>query len=456
MKWSDGQAFSAQDVAFTFDLLKKYPAADTTGVWTQVESVEASGDTFTVHFKSPNVPFAATVAQVPIVPQHVFASVGDPTKYTNTKPVVTGPFVLDSFAPTQYQLKKNTGYWQADKIAPPEVVFPAQSTNQSTNQLDVTSGKFDWSYNYLPDVKNTYVAKDPAHNAYWFPPGGVIGLYLNLTKAPYSDVSFRQGVSLALDRKTIADKAVNGYLGAASQSGIILPNEQKWLDSSLPDQGQVTQSSSAAMAAFAKAGYTMQGGKLVGKDGKQASMTIVLPGNFSDWVSAATEVVTELKAVGIDASTETPQYAQYSTEIQGGSFDAAIGGFGGSGVPYTDFNNALNSSFATPVGTATVNNFQRFKDAQADSALATLAQATGEEQQKQATNTLRAGHGREAAGRPHVLRRQLGHLLDEELHGLAVGRQPVHPADALQRRCPARRHAPEEGVVSDVTAGGPR
>ena len=34
-----------------------------------------------------------------------------------------------------------------------------QSSNQSTNQLDVTSGKFDWSYNYLPDVQKTYRAR---------------------------------------------------------------------------------------------------------------------------------------------------------------------------------------------------------------------------------------------------------------------------------------------------------
>ncbi len=97
----------------------------------------------------------------------------DPTKFTNPKPVGTGPFTLDKFAPTQYSLKKNPTYWQAAKIAPTEVVFPAQASNQSTNQLDVTSGKFDWSYTFLPDVQKTYVSRNSKHNAYWFPPGGV-------------------------------------------------------------------------------------------------------------------------------------------------------------------------------------------------------------------------------------------------------------------------------------------
>jgi len=387
-KWSDGKPFTPSDVVFTFNLLKKFPGLDGNGVWQHLSAISTTGNDVTFTFNAPNVPFASTIAQIPIVPEHLWSSVADPVKFTNTKPIGTGPFTLGTFAPTQYALTKNPSYWQADKIVPAKVLFPAQASNQSTNQLDVSSGKFDWAYNFLPDVKTTYVARDPKHNVYWFPPGGAIGLYLNLTKAPYSDANFRKGVSLSLNRTTIADKAVNGYLGQASMSGLILPNLQKWLDPTLANQGQVTQSASAATTAFAKAGYTLQGGKLVGKDGKQASMSIVMPNNFSDWVAAATEVTNELKKVGMNVSTDLPQFAQYSQQIQSGTFNAAMGGFGGTGTPYTDFNNALNSSFAAPAGKLTANNFQRFKSPAVDQSLAALASATDESAQKQATNQL--------------------------------------------------------------------
>ena len=387
VKWSDGKDFTPADVVFTFNLLKKYPALDSKGVWQQISGVSTSGNDVTVNFSAPNVPFASSIAQTTIVPEHLWSSMADPVKDPNTKPVGTGPFMLDQFAPTQYSLKKNANYWQADKIAPSEVVFPAQASNQSTNQLDVVSGKFDWSYNFLPDVKTTYVARDPAHNQYWFPAGGTIGLYLNLTKRPYSDVNFRKGISMALDRTTIATKAVNGYLDQASMSGLILPNLKKWLDPSLPNQGTVKQDTGGAQAAFAQAGYTMQAGKLM-SNGKQATMSIVMPGNFSDWVAAAKEVVNQLGAVGIAATLDLPQYAQYSSTIQAGTFDAAIGGFGGSGDPYTDYNVALASSFATPVNTPTANNFERFKDPTVDQALATLASSTDQSAQQQATYTL--------------------------------------------------------------------
>ncbi len=387
VKWSDGQAFSAKDVLFTFNLLKKYSALDTTGVWSQLAGISASGDKVTVTFKQPSVPFAQVVAGVPIVPEHLWSKVsGDPSKYTNTKPVGTGPFKLDTFAPTQYTEKKNDSYWQADKVAPSEVKFPAQSSNQSTNQLDITSGKFDWSYNYLPNVQQTFVSKS-SNNTYWFPPGGTIGLYLNLTKAPYDNVNFRQGISLALNRQAIAQKAVNGYTGPASLSGLILPNLKQYLDPSLPNQGLVTQSATASKAAFQKAGFTFSGGKLT-KDGKQVSLSIEMPNNFTDWVAAAKEVKTELSAVGINVSLNLPQYAQYEQDIQAGSFDAAIGGFGGSGSPYIDFNNALNSKFAAPLNTPTVNNFERFKSPQVDQALTELAGAVGKDAQDQATYKL--------------------------------------------------------------------
>jgi peptide/nickel transport system substrate-binding protein len=388
VKWSDGKDFGPSDVVFTFNLLKKYPALDSKGVWQQVSDVSASGNDVTVTFKSANVPFAASVAQTPIVPEHLWSQVADPTKDAITSPVGTGPFMLDKFAPTQYSLKKNPAYWQVSKIAPGEVVFPAQASNQSTNQLDVTSGKFDWAYNFLPDVQQTFVSRDPSHNVYWFPPGGTIGLFLNLTKAPYSNADFRKGVSQALDRTTIATKAVNGYLDQASMSGLILPNLKKWLDPSLPNQGLITKDNSAAQADFAKAGYTNQGGKLMGPDGKQATMTIVMPGNFSDWVAAAKEVVNQLGAVGIAANLDLPQYAQYQQTISAGTFDASFGGFGGTGDVYTDFNNALNSTFATPVNTPTTNNFQRFKDPSVDQALSTLAAATDSSAQQQAAYAL--------------------------------------------------------------------
>ena len=367
------------------------------------------------------------------MPEHIWSTIADPAKYANTNPVGTGPFMLSAFAPTQYTLKKNPQYWDAAKIAPSSVVFPAQAS-QPEHQPAGSQQRPVRLVLHLPagrEERRTSTATRP--QLYWFPPGGTIGLFLNLTKAPYNNVSFRQGISQALDRTTISQKAVNGYMAQASLSGLILPNLQQWLNPSLPDQGLVSQNRTAAMADFAKAGYTLKGGKLTGPGGTQATMSIVLPNSFTDWAAAATEISSELGQVGIKVNLDEPQYAQYSQTIQAGTFNAAIGGFGGTGSPYTDFNHALNAASPPRCNTPTVNNFERFKNPQVNQALATLAAATGKSAQQQATDRLEQMMYSHGADRAAVLRRQLGPVLHQALHRLAVGQRPLHPADQLQQ-----------------------
>ena len=37
VKWTDGESFTAEDVAFTFNMLKEYPVLDLAGVWQYIE-----------------------------------------------------------------------------------------------------------------------------------------------------------------------------------------------------------------------------------------------------------------------------------------------------------------------------------------------------------------------------------------------------------------------------------
>jgi peptide/nickel transport system substrate-binding protein len=386
VKWSDGQAFTPADVVYTFDLLKKVPALDALGIWQHVKSVTATGNTVKVVFTSPDVPFVQVVEQQLIVPQHIWSKVKNPTTFTNTKPVVTGPYVLSKFNPNQYTLTKNSKYWQADKVAAAKIDFPALTGNQQS-QLQLSRGGYDWATLFVPNVKQTWVSK-AAGNAYWFPPGGTISLFLNLTKAPYNNVGFRQGLSDALNRSEIADKAEDGYVQPASQSGLLLPNLTKWLDPSLPSKGVVSQNTAKAMQLFAQAGYTKKGGSLVGKNGKPVTMTLESPNGFTDWLQGAQTLQQQLKAVGINVTIRTPEYAAYQQALTNGSFDAAIGSFGGTGSPYVDFFNTLSSKQTAPVGKAAASNFSRFSDPATDKLLDQLQSETQHSQQQASVNGL--------------------------------------------------------------------
>ncbi|MFK4482186.1 MULTISPECIES: ABC transporter substrate-binding protein [unclassified Curtobacterium] len=380
VEWSDGSPFSAKDVVFTFDLLKKFPAMDVKGAWQHIKSIEVDGDHVVFHLKSDDVPSLNIIGATYILGEQHWGGVKDPTTWRDPNPVGTGPFVLGNYTDQQYSMDKNPTYWQADKIAIKHLILPATNT-----QLDTVTRGYDWAYSFISDVKGTWGAASKT-NQWWFPAGGVIGLIPNLTKAPYNDVNVRKGISLALNRDDIAETASEGNLAAAGQTGLILPNQEQYLNPDIPDKGMITQDVDAAKAAFAKSGWTEQGGKIV-KDGKQLSITIMTANGYSDWLRAAQEVRRDLTAIGVKVTIQAPQPAGYQQNINNGTFDMAMGGMGNGDV-YQAFNSLLSSDFYQPVGKSTVNNYERYKNADTQKLLDEYKATTDTAKQQEILNQL--------------------------------------------------------------------
>jgi peptide/nickel transport system substrate-binding protein len=362
--WSDGEELTADDVVFTFDLLLQHPQLDLRGVGEHIASVEADGSDVIVHLSSEDVPGAVIIAQTMIVPEHLWADVDDPVTFTNEDPVGTGPYTLGEFTPNQYTLVKNETYWQADKVAADRLVQPA-----ANSELDIVNKGYDWAYAFMSDVEDTWVKADPEHNTYWYPAGATIALIPNMTKAPYDNLDFRKGIAAALDKQAIADKAEQGYVDQASQSGLMLPAQEKLLDPDLPNQGVVEQDADAALAHFAAAGYTQSGGKMVDANGQQLTIRITTPNGWSDWLQGVQQVKTQLGALGIEVEVVQPQPAAYQREMRSGEFDMVMGTVGGTGQPYQDFSGMMGARFYQDVGTTASGNFGRFRSPEADALL---------------------------------------------------------------------------------------
>lgn len=383
VKWSDGEDFTADDVVFTFNLVKENPALDTLGVWQHIDTIEFTDSTVTFHLKEADIPAETIINQQLIVPEHIWKDVDDPVKWTNEDPVGTGPYVIDTFGPNQYTLKKNENYWQKDKVAVEKIVAPA-----SNKQLDIVNKGYDWAYSFITDVDKTWVGANKQHNHYWFPPGGTVSLYPNLTKKPFDDVNFRKGLSYAINRDKIAKDAELGYVDGASQAGLLLPNWEDWVNEDIPNQGKVEQDTDKALEYFAKAGYTQKDGKLVDASGKQLELNITVPNGYTDWLRGMQSVQSQLGKLGITVKLTQPQPAAYTQAQNNGDFDLIVSSFGGTGSLYQDFNNLLNSEFATPVGTSTSANFERYKSDEADQLLAQLRAAADEDEQKEIVDQL--------------------------------------------------------------------
>lgn len=381
VQWSDGEDLTPDDVAFTFQLLKDTPALDIKGAWQHLDSVEVDGGDVVFRLKSEDAPSLSIIGQTMIVPEHLWADVDDPGTWRNEKPVGTGPFVLGNYNDQQYSMDRNADYWQADSIEIEHIILPA-----TNSQLDTVTRGYDWAYAFISDVEGTWGAASP-HNAWWFPPGGVISLMPNLEVAPFDDVNVRRGIALALDRDEIAETASEGYMEPAGQTGLILPNQEEYLNPEIPDAGMLTQDTDAALAAFAESGYTLDGDRLVGPDGEQLEFALTTANGFSDWTRAAQTVQRQLADVGVKVSLKLPQPAGYQSAISNGDFEMAIGGMGNGDV-YQAFNNLLSSEFYVPVGEATANNFQRYQSDDADALLAEYRATVDPAEQQEIVNEL--------------------------------------------------------------------
>jgi len=172
VKWSDGQPFSAKDVTYTFDLLQANAAlqgAASTVLTEFIAGYKAVDDnTVEFIFKSVYTPALYDIANQFIVPQHIWKDVADPATWTNENPVGTGPFTqVTKFEEQIYVLDRNPNYWQPGKPAFQGVRYPAYADNDAAN-LALVNGDLDWTGNFVPDIENVFVKKNPDNYNYYF------------------------------------------------------------------------------------------------------------------------------------------------------------------------------------------------------------------------------------------------------------------------------------------------
>jgi peptide/nickel transport system substrate-binding protein len=394
VKWTDGQAFSAADVAFTFNLIKKYAAtADVNGTPT-VSSATATGpNTVELTFPTPEAGNMYAIGSQQIVAQHVWQSVGDPGKYADASPVGTGPYTVSDFTPQKVTLKYNPHYWNVSSIHVPEVIFPGYATG--TSPAAVESGQVDWAGNNIPNVQNVFVAKNPSTNHVWLSSApymaanNVVTMWFNTTKAPLNDPKVRQAISYAINRQQLATQGESGYEApATSSSGLLLPASQSLVSSQYASDLPVTGDAAKAASILTSDGWTKSGGKWT-KNGQKLSFSLKDPSDFTDYYTDIKLIATQLNAQGFDVTPvgQAGGYAPWNTDVQNGNFDAVLHWSAGS-LPYTNFQQWMDLAATSPIGTAASGNWGRFKDPAAQTALSQLAAATTATAQQAAVGSL--------------------------------------------------------------------
>lgn len=386
VNWTDGKPFTSADVVFTLNLLHQYPALDGGGLWKLISAVNATDShTVEVTFSKPAVPLLWYLAgQTYIVPQHIWQNIKDPTTETNPNPVGTGPFKLGTFSAQVYTLVKNSKYWQSGKPFIDGIRFPAYDANAAADLL-LSTGQLDWSGVFSSDLDKTFVSRDPAHNHYWFPPGNVVMLYLNLAKAPFNNLAVRKAISAAIDRDKISTQAELGYEPVASPTGLVLPANQDYLDPNYASlkfgPADAAQAASILEAAGFKKGSD---GIYADASGNKLQFNMNVVAGWSDWDTAVQIMSTNLNAAGFKVTANAISFNDYIAALSNGTFDTAISWTNPGPTPYYLYQSLLASSNTAPVGKAANSNYERWSDPTTDQLLDQYASSPDPNVEKQA------------------------------------------------------------------------
>ncbi|GII95969.1 ABC transporter substrate-binding protein [Sinosporangium siamense] len=334
VKFTDGTAFDAEAVKVNFDRIadpktKSQLAASLLGPY-------AGSDVLGTHkikvrFKEPFAPFlqAASTAYLGFYSPKAIKASGAVFGAGGPAQVGTGPFVVESYSKGQsLVLKRNPAY-----VWPPKT-----SANAGPAHLDkltirflpeasvrvgaLNSGQIDLAAAVQPtDIKA--VEANPALKLLRSDhPGGNYSLYLNVSKAPFSDEKVRKAVQHALN----VDLNVKSlYFGQYKRAWSPLSPSTPGYDASL--ENSVPHDPVKAGKLLDEAGWTARDSEgYRTKDGKR--LVVEWPLLPAQYVRDQRNILgqafqAELKKVGIQANRPQNDIGTYTAQVYGGKADIA-------------------------------------------------------------------------------------------------------------------------------------
>jgi len=348
LTWSDGEALTAADVAFTYELGQKYAALWFAPVWRYLTGVTVVDD-YTVKFTFTDPLYqewANNLYNIPIVPEHLWAnrSEEDIIAGANENPVGSGAYLYESHSEDRNVWVRNDNWWGASIFgapAPKRIVDIRTSSNNIALGM-VLKGELDLSNNFLPGVaelaKKGYVETYFAEAPYMLSANTAV-LFLNTTKPPMDDPAFRRALAFAIKTDDIVNVAYANLVKAASPTGL-LPTLDKYVDQDVVARLGYTYDPAQTEAILTAAGYTKgDDGFFKAPDGSAIELEVTCPFGWTDWMEAINVIATSAQGAGINIKAVTPDYGAWNDALQTATFDMTLNNWASlSNTPWTLYN----------------------------------------------------------------------------------------------------------------------
>lgn len=385
--WSDGKPFSAEDVAFTFELIKKNEALNLAAI--PYGDITTSGNTVTLTFDAPQfVNQTKILTNIPMVPKHIWSTYADPSTEINKNPVGTGPYTLKSFTPQTTTLQLRDSYWQ-DLPKVKELRYTSYTDNNAQTTA-LANGSCEWSFVFIPNYQTVYIDKNPQYNKVWPAPVlGIHGLYINTTKQPFDNPALRRAMNMVINRNDIFVQAEAGWFHpeVTSVTGIPTPAGEAFIAPEFKGQTHKVDVAGARKL-LTDAGFTFDGDTLKDPSGQPVTLTLTDPAGWSDYITSLEIVKDNLSTIGIAATVDKANQDAWFRAVEEGNFEATFRWTNGGATPYDIYQTIMDGALLKPIGTPTSGNFGRFDHPEATKALRDYANATDDASRTAALNTL--------------------------------------------------------------------
>jgi peptide/nickel transport system substrate-binding protein len=224
--WHDNQKVSAEDIAFTFDAVRKSTRPTLWQSYMQpVTRVTTPDDhTVVVSYAQPQAP-ALAAWTMPIIPAHVFRGEPDLAQAVgNREAVGSGPFRLVRWEPgKRIVLTAFDKHWAGKPLLGSIELVLGVSDGEMLGQL--RRGQLDWApIRIVDDALELTVSPELRdqfeHSEAVEPRIRMIGW--NTDQRPYDDKRVRQALTMALDRSRVIEDVLHGQ--GQQLSGPFFPN----------------------------------------------------------------------------------------------------------------------------------------------------------------------------------------------------------------------------------------
>jgi peptide/nickel transport system substrate-binding protein len=381
LKFSDGHAITTEDLAFS--LAAMYDPKTEAAAWKDSMSVNGKPiatkiiDERNMQFIFPEPVAAAEnyIDNLGVLPKHILnadfeaGKLAESMKLTAAPEtiVTSGPFTVESAgAGDKIVLKRNPNYWKKDEKGTQlpyldqvafEIIPDANQAMARVNQntLDIFDRIRAADYAALLNSNGPVKAHDLG-------PGlGVDHIFFNLNKtnkkgaevgdpikrAWFTDKRFRQAISVAVDRTSIATTTLQGL--ATPLYGFVSPANRAWIDPNLPKiEYNVDQAAKLLTdAGFVKKG-TPEAPELFDSKGNRVEFSLMFPAENEPRKLMAAVVQEDLAKLGIKMNVVPVEAnAMGAAANETYEYEALLFGLTVSGIEPTTYANFLLSNADT-------------------------------------------------------------------------------------------------------------